>query len=349
MGGRPSKAAGLSSSRVDASIPHVDNPYDTASFLSKAFFMWCSPLIRTAFTKTREGGMEESDLYELAAGQDAISIGAAVRANWNEQMVLPKGERSMTATFWPLVSTNVKAAIVLQAMQAGSQLCGPQIMKAMLTWCGEVYVCQMAAETPSPMLQYCGPGNFMNRDGECDSCPADWYSGWVIVVLFALNTATGGFLKSHSMMNMLTAGINCKTAASTLIFDKALRMSAKGRAGTDQGTAVNLVANDAEKLMMGMFVIAMAASFPILIIVGLYQLYEEIQGAAFAGVGTMLLLFLSLGKVMGKLGMLEGMRMMYADKRVKLTNEVITGIQVRVPVLSSPRMPGPMPHIPVSL
>jgi len=183
-------------------------------------------------------------------------------------------------------------------------------MKAMLTWCGEVYICQMAIDTPSPMLSYCGSGNFMNREGVCDSCPTDWYNGWIIVITFALNTALGGFLKSHSMMNMLTAGINAKTAASTLIFDKALRMSAKGRAGTDQGTAVNLVANDAEKLMMGMFVIAMAASFPILIVVGLIQLYQEIAGAAFAGIGTMLILFLSLGKVMAKLGMLEGMRMM---------------------------------------
>ena len=105
-------------------------------------------------------------------------------------------------------------------------------------------------------------------------------------------------------------------------------MSAKGRAGTDQGTAVNILANDAEKLMMGMFAITMLGSFPVMIVSCLVMLYEEVQGAAFAGFGTMLVLFMSLGKVMGGLGMVEAMRMMQADKRIKLTNEVISGINI---------------------
>lgn len=85
--------------------------------------------------------------------------------------------------------------------------------------------------------------------------------------------------------------------------------------------------------MMGMFAITMLGSFPVMIVSCLFMLYEEVQGAAFAGFGTMLVLFLSLGKVMGGLGMVEAFRMMEADKRIKVTAATFRSYPISCAVL----------------
>ena len=70
-------------------------------------------------------------------------------------------------------------------------------------------------------------------------------------------------MRSHAFFHLLNCGIKCKAAVTTLVYEKSLKMSAKGRAATDQGTAVNLLANDAEKLFMGIFAFQMLFTAPV--------------------------------------------------------------------------------------
>lgn len=295
--------------------------------------MWVSPMIKTAYGKGKMGGLEETDLFDMPTGYEAQDVGAGAMALWAKQLELPKEERRFgKGALWPLVAGQVKTATVLQFFNACSQLVGPQLMKALLTFCFTSYMCQAGGpEGIKPVVIEltaagsnvtdvllaggaaggCSVGSYMSLQGECDTCPNEWFDGWSvlnscsptssvqlkrppigrslsggahgvrwIVLLFGLNTLLGGFFKSHSMMEMLNAGVQVpnsttirpyiikarhtlcagplspslslvapmqvKTATTTLIFDKSLRMSAKGRAGTDQGTAVNILAVSAE-------------------------------------------------------------------------------------------------------
>ena len=58
----------------------------------------------------------------------------------------------------------------------------------------------------------CGFDSYVDLDGACDTCPHEWYDGWWIVACFGLNTLLGGFFKSHSMMEMLNAGVKVPVA-----------------------------------------------------------------------------------------------------------------------------------------
>ena len=272
--------------------------------------MWVSPMINTAYVRGKTGGLQETDLFgtvglgrgalaegatpstspgrrladrprwsrvgvgrcvaglaDMPRGFTSAEVGDRARKLWETQLELPREKRAFgRGVIWQIVKNNIRFAVSMHVSNAITQLVSPMLLKAMLTWCAKAYACQLAAGA--------APGAAVPCEG------ASIAEGLLIVAGFALNTLAGGFFKSHAFMQMLNGGILAKTAATTLTFDKALRMSAKGRAATSQGAAVNLLANDAEKLMMGLFAIMSLASTPIILTVSLIMLYNEVQGAA---------------------------------------------------------------------
>eukprot|EP01044_Picomonas_judraskeda_P009918 COSAG03_NODE_1244_length_4484_cov_12.880046_2_plen_476_part_00 len=334
MGAHPSKSAGISSSRV-VDCEHVPNPYDKAGTVSRLFFGWVNPLIKTAYTRQRDtnGGLLETDLYDMPKGFEAKDVSKDGIELWNEQLKLPKEEQAYgKGVLYPMIRGQIWTAIFLNVFLTASQLMQPMLLKTMLLFCAKFYFCQESMVL-EPMRQACAleeGGAAMNYfDNErCRSCEIEEYDGWLLVVLMGCNTLMGGFFKSHAFMRLLNAGIKLKSTVTVMIYEKSLRMSAKGRASTDHGTAVNLLANDAEKLLFGMFAFQMLFSAPITIIIAVVLLVLEIGGAAIAGFFTMLFLFGSLGKIMGKMGAIEQLKMAQTDKRVKLTNEVLAGVNI---------------------
>ena len=69
-------------------------------------------------------------------------------------------------------------------------------------------------------------------------------------------------------------------------------------------------------------------SSPLQISLALYFLYQTLGVAVFAGVGTMVLLVPVNIVVAKKVGKLEVKQMKFKDQRVKLMNEILSGIKV---------------------
>ena len=58
------------------------------SCISKAFFFWANPIITTAYNrgKSEDGGLLESDLFDLPTGFTAEDVANESRSLWTQQV-----------------------------------------------------------------------------------------------------------------------------------------------------------------------------------------------------------------------------------------------------------------------
>ncbi len=109
---------------------------------------------------------------------------------------------------------------------------------------------------------------------------------------------------------------------------QSLRLSSKARRITTAGEIVNLMAVDAQRFMDLMPSIHLIWSAPLQIVLSLVFLYISMGPSIFAGVAVMLLLIPLNVLIATYSKKLQGRQMIFKDSRLKLINEVLSGIQV---------------------
>ena len=129
------------------------------------------------------------------------------------------------------------------------------------------------------------------------------------------------------MMAILHMGMKMRVACCTLIYRKALKLSRTALGETTVGQAVNLLSNDVNRFDVATIFLHYLWIGPLETIIVMYVMYNEVQESAIIGVAT-LLMFIPLQGFLGKRS--SSLRLKTAirtDERVRLTNEIISGIQ----------------------
>ena len=88
------------------------------------------------------------------------------------------------------------------------------------------------------------------------------------------------------------------------------------------------MAVDAQKLQEVTGYLHMIWSAPLIVIVVMYFLWQELGAAAFAGLGLMILLAPINMYVGNKQKILQSTQMKHKDSRIKMMNEILSGIKV---------------------
>lgn len=159
------------------------------------------------------------------------------------------------------------------------------------------------------------------RNGE--SLKAQIYGG-VMVTFIVL-----GVLLFHPfMMHMMHLAMKMRVSVSSAIYRKALRLSRTALGGTTTGQVVNLVSNDLGRFDRALIHLHFLWLGPLELLIALYFLYEQIGVSALYGV-AILLLYLPLQAYLSRLTSRLRLRTaMRTDRRVRMMNEIIAGIQV---------------------
>ncbi len=132
------------------------------------------------------------------------------------------------------------------------------------------------------------------------------------------------FVNSHWLQGVL-AGVQLRGAARLLIYRKALRVQA---VGTSVGSTVNLVANDAQRLLESMQYFMFLVSAPVTSLVVLVAMWLLLGPSVLAGFGATLIV-LWFGLAMGKYNAsIRRATVKITDKRVRLMNELLNGIKL---------------------
>jgi hypothetical protein len=100
---------------------------------------------------------------------------------------------------------------------------------------------------------------------------------WAEVVALGVLPLLVSCLQTRHQAVMAHCGVFVRTAVSTMLYRKSLRVSAAGRAKTSTGQVVNMMSNDTMQLQRFMQFVGLTVVAPLQIIVALYLIYREVR------------------------------------------------------------------------
>ena len=127
---------------------------------------------------------------------------------------------------------------------------------------------------------------------------------------------------------MNKVGMRVKTVLISAIYRKSLKLSNATRRETTTGEIINLMAVDVQRLAFYLPYFNLLWSDPAIIIASLYFLYLELGVSVFAGFGIMVLMVPINAATSTYMGRFQGNQMKMKDDRVKVINELLSGIRV---------------------
>jgi ATP-binding cassette subfamily C (CFTR/MRP) protein 1 len=151
---------------------------------------------------------------------------------------------------------------------------------------------------------------------------------WAQVVALGVVPVFVSLLQTRHNAIMAHCGIFVRTAASTMLYRKALTVSAAGRAMTSTGQVVNMMSNDTMQLQRFLQFIGMTAISPIQIVIALALIYKQVGNATWVGVAYMVFLMPVNVWVFSVVGKMRRKVLKHSDSRVKMMNEILTGIRI---------------------
>uniref|UniRef100_A0A1I8JEZ1 ABC-type glutathione-S-conjugate transporter n=1 Tax=Macrostomum lignano TaxID=282301 RepID=A0A1I8JEZ1_9PLAT len=154
------------------------------------------------------------------------------------------------------------------------------------------------------------------------------WKGYFYAVAFFCSSITGTFF-FHQLFHLgMTAGMQIKAVLIAAIYRKSLQLNPAGRKDSTVGEVVNLMSVDAQRLQDVAGYLWMLFSAPLQITIAMVLLWQELQASVLAGLAVMILLIPVNGFLASVQRRLQVQQMKNKDNRIKLLNEIFSGIKV---------------------
>ncbi|XP_037660285.1 canalicular multispecific organic anion transporter 1 isoform X1 [Choloepus didactylus] len=160
-------------------------------------------------------------------------------------------------------------------------------------------------------------------DPEAYAWPGYLYSVFFFVVAVIQSACLQWYFQLCFML-----GVSVRTIIMASVYRKAMTLSNSARKQYTIGETVNLMSVDAQKLMDVTNYIHLLWSTVLQIVLSIYFLWLELGPSVFAGVGVMVLLIPVNGILATKNRGIQVKNMKNKDKRLKIMNEILSGIKI---------------------
>nr|CAD7573697.1 unnamed protein product [Timema californicum] len=314
--------------------PPVENPCPEqgASFLSKLFFSWFDALAWKGFRKP----LETSDLWNMNPEDTSSEIVPIFDKYWEKSKRKSEKVSSPKATFRKTSGRIDFVSGKQKTKQQASVL--PAICKAF----GPTFLFGSALKLFNDILTFVSPQILSStaEDGEIEvrisvgllisfvEGDQPVWKGYLYAVLMLLTAALQTLFLAQYFNRMFIVGLRIRTALISAIYRKALKMSNSARKESTVGEIVNLMSVDAQRFMDLTGYLSMIWSAPLQIALALYFLWDILGPSVLAGLAVMIVLIPVNGFIANKAKTLQIRQMKYKDERVKLMNEILSGMKV---------------------
>jgi ATP-binding cassette subfamily C (CFTR/MRP) protein 1 len=280
--------------------PRQPSPQDKANIISKVCYFWLNSLITLGNKKY----LEEDDLYEVPAFLDSRRIKGKVSAAWSQQVV-DGAAPSMKAALKSLYSREYWLGGLAKCLADVSFFGSPLVLRELLKFIID-----------SRYYQVTGVAK------------PEAYLGYIYATLLFIIPFIGALLQNVAMRTAANVGASVRTALITAMMEKILKLSAAARATLSTGKIINLITTDISKIEMCLqwFHTSWVSFIQIAIAIGL--LIHTIGVSALVGIGVILLLLPVQGFVLIKMFTQFASIVVFSDKRLKMTNEMLQGVRV---------------------
>lgn len=151
---------------------------------------------------------------------------------------------------------------------------------------------------------------------------------WLLAAIMFFCPVLSSLFGNYSNLVLIHISIEFRNALVNMIFRKSLRLSPAYRQQQSTGKIINMFSNDTKQVQNFLNFANNVAIAPLQIIVTLYLIYREVGVATFAGLGYMIIIAPLNSIVFGYLSKIRLKKVAETDKRVKLMNEILSGIRV---------------------
>ncbi|XP_030646268.1 multidrug resistance-associated protein 1-like [Chanos chanos] len=298
-------------------------PVEDASFLSKFLFWWYSGLV----VKGYRSPLKAEDLWSLREEDTSEQIISDLEREWAEQRAkLQQHERSLKAaqTLGNRITEQTQLLRKLRREQS-SGLC---LLRTLAQNFGSFFLSGTLCLVIHDAFMFSIPQVLSLLLGFVRDEDAPLWKGYLFAFLMFLLSCLQSLFNHQYMYTCFTVGMRVKTAVMGLVYRKSLVLNNAARRTCTVGEIVNLVSADTQKLMD--FVVYFNAVWvaPIEIALCLFFLWQRLGPSALAGIATVILIFPLNGFIAKMRSKLQEVQMKYMDGRIKLMNEILSGIKI---------------------
>lgn len=274
------------------------NPRETANPLSAVTFSYTIP----TFIKGYKNELEEKDLTQTLPEHKSSKLADKIEKSWRNEEHLAKiahRQPSLLRVLWRVFGWEFMFyGLVLAVGEFGIRLLQPIALGQLIAY----YIPNQTTISEKEAYLYAG----------------------AVVLCSLLNV----FVTHPYMMGALHLGMKLRVACCSLVYRKSLRLSKTALGQTTVGQVVNLLSNDVNRFDVALIFAHQLWIGPLETIIVAYLMYLQIGISAFIGV-AFLLMFIPLQIFLGrKTSSLRLRTALRTDERVRLMNEIISGIQV---------------------
>lgn len=273
------------------------NPRDSASIPSKLFHFWIYPLFWAGYKRT----LEVEDVYDPLKVDRSELLGDKLAANWERELSRHNGKQGRQPSLIRSLLRTFHTDLLILAL--------PMLMEITLSITQSLLLGKLLSHfRPDPLIS--------RRD-------AMYYAGGMV-----LCTLISLVCRNCYELTAYHTGLRIRAACCSVIYRKALRLSSSALGDMASGQVVNLLSNDVSRFdIMAIFFHYMWTA-PILTVIIMVLFVRDGGFPALCGFSVILTSTLAqsyIGKLSSKFRRLIALR---TDERVRLVNEVISGIQV---------------------
>ena len=287
-------------SKVPVSKVKAKCPYDNANIFSRLFFLWMLPL----YSRGSKKKLEADDLYACPEQDEPENATNQLEKNWRQQLQKDKPSLliALVKTFACQLSTS---SAVIMFGDAVLRMAQPFMLQALVTY----------LEQPLDMKP--------DHEKYISFSTARLMASGIVITSIMLQVS-----RHYGLFLTATLGNKIRTAVSTMLYKKLLKMSSSSCKEADVGQILNIIANDLtrfEDLASDIHAIPLAPIITVMVIIFTYQLIRE---SCFVGLAV-ILLFMPIQAVMGRLfTRYRRATASSTDSRVRLMSEIVSAMRL---------------------
>lgn len=301
-------------------ITDKDCPELSATFPSRLVFGWFDKLAWTGFKKP----LVNDDLWNMKPEDASKEVSPLFMKYWNETLEKTYKTREVHDVTSTASFKKQSARVDFKTIKTKKIA---SILPALIKAFGPTFAFGSFLKLGQDILTFASPQilrliiNFVGGEEPL------WKGIFYALLLFFVAGTQTLFLAQY-FNRMFFVGLRIRTALISAIYRKALIISNSARKGSTVGEIVNLMAVDAQRFMDLTTYINMLWSAPLQIALALFFLWEILGPSVLAGLAVMIILIPVNGVIANKIKTLQIKQMKNKDERVKLMNEVLSGIKV---------------------
>ncbi|XP_034253299.1 multidrug resistance-associated protein 1-like isoform X3 [Thrips palmi] len=302
--------------------PKTENlcPELGASFISKLFFLWFDQFAWKGFRNP----LETKDLWSMKPEDAASEIMPIFNKYWEESVQKSSGTQETPNAKASFRKSSGSVDLTSTTKNTQKQA---SVLPAMCKAFGPTFVFGAALKLIVDILTFVSPQVLKLLIAFVGGEEPLW-KGLLYAFAMLLTAMIQTLFLAQYFHRMFLVGMRIRTALVSAIYRKALRMSNSARKESTVGEIVNLMSVDAQRFIDLTAYINMIWSAPLQIALALYFLWETLGPSVLAGLAVMIILIPVNGVIASKVKNLQITQMKYKDERVKLMNEILSGMKV---------------------